>query len=158
MQLKDFGKLHLIYDAPIVAATPFPGREGRGFGTGTGRIENRIIRGTLRWTNMPAVRSDNVVLSNFNGIIEPDEGDIVLFRLHGYAVPSVGEGPGVRIKRDTVLRLVFTSQGQDHAALNTIIAMAEGIVVDQAERLIGFRVYECAYEAPPLQMFDGALA
>lgn len=157
MELKGLGQMHLIYDAPVIAATPFPGGEGFGFGTGTGRIENRIISGNLRWTNLPSVRSDNVVLSNFNGIIESDDGGIVLFRLHGYAVPSAGEGPGVRIKRDTVLRLVFTSQGDDHAALNTIIAMAEGVVVNQKERLIGFRVYECVYGAPPLELFEGAL-
>jgi hypothetical protein len=153
MQLRDFGQLQITYDAPIIAAAPFPGGEGRGFGTGTGRIENRVISGNLRWTNLPSVRSDNMVLSNFNGIIEPDEGDIVLFRLHGYAAPSAGEGPGVRIKRDTVLRLVFTSQSADYGELNSIIAMAEGIVISQPERLIGFRVYECVYEPPALAMF-----
>ncbi len=153
MQLREFGQLTLKYDRPIIAAAPYPGGEGRGFGMGTGRIENRIIAGNLRWTNLPSVRSDNVVLSNFNGIIEPDEGAIVLFRLHGYAIPSKGEGSGVRIRRDTVLRLIFTSQGADYSSLNNIIAMAEGIVVNQPERLIGFRLFECVYEPPPLSMF-----
>ena len=116
----------LQYDAPIIAAAPFPGGEGRGFGTGRGRIESPRVNGALRWANLPSVRSDNVVLSNFNGIIEPDEGAIVLFRLHGYAVPSAGEGTGVRIQRDTVLRMVFMSQAGDHADLNNLIVMAEG--------------------------------
>lgn len=154
MQFKDFGKLHIFYDAPIIPATPHPGGEGRAFGTGTGTIENRIIAGPLRWTNLATVRSDNVVLSNFNGIIEPDRGSPVLFRLHGYAIPMPGEENSVHINRATVLRLVFTSQGQDYAALNNVIAMAEGIVLNKAERHIAFRAYECIFELPPVSIFS----
>jgi len=153
MKFVDFGQLFLRYDGPLVAAAPYPGGDGRAFGTGTGWIDNRIIRGALRWTNIPTVRSDGVVLSEFNGIIEPDEDGVVLFRLHGYAIPSAGEGPGLRINRDTLLRLVFVSQADEYAELNNVVAMVEGVVLNREERLIGFRAYQCLFELPDPSAF-----
>lgn len=148
MKLQDLAYLVLQYDGPIRGAAPFPGGDGRGFGTGTGRIEGEAIRGNLRWANIPVVRSDNVVVSDFNGIIEPDEGDIVLFRLHGYAVPSAGEGPGIRILRDSMWHCQFTSAGQDYAFLNNAFVVAEAAVLHQPTRVIGVRLFSATYEGP----------
>lgn len=156
MKFVDFGQLLLRYDGPIVPAAPYPGGAGRAFGTGTGWIDNRIIRGSLRWANTPKVRSDKVVMSEFNGIIEPDggEGAVVLFRLHGYAIPSEGEGPSIHINRDTLLRLIFVSEGQAFTELNRIVAMAEGVVLSKQDRLIGFRAYQCLFELPDTSVFS----
>jgi hypothetical protein len=66
---------------------PGAGGERQSFLVAEGRCSGRIA-GRLRAANYPRGRPDNMLLPDFRGVLETDDGATVLFAWSGYARPS----------------------------------------------------------------------
>lgn len=152
MKLREFIEMELQYADAIQPFTPFPGGEGFGWGDGTGYMKGDDFEGPLKWVNLPVVRSDNVVLSDFNGVVDLVGGGKIKFRLHGYARPMAAGDAKIRTLRDCAWMLTFTADAPELAYLNNTFAVAEGTTVNVAERRIGIRGFECVTELEDLAL------
>jgi hypothetical protein len=65
------------------------GTEAQSFLIAEGRCEGRLSA-RLRGANYPRRRTDNVLLPDLRGVLETDDGGVVLFAWHGYARPGKG--------------------------------------------------------------------
>jgi hypothetical protein len=74
-----------------VALTGDHGTEEQSFLLVEGRSDGRLS-GRLRAANYPRRRTDGTLTPDFRGVIETDDGAVVLFTWHGYGLSPVG-GP-----------------------------------------------------------------
>jgi hypothetical protein len=61
--------------------------EGQGFLLVEGRSEGRLT-GRLRAANIPRQRTDGTLTPEFLGVLETDDGAVVVFAWHGYGVAT----------------------------------------------------------------------
>jgi len=97
-------------DTRLAAVMPGHG-VGAGYGEGTGYVVGDRLSGQLYWSNRPTVRSDNVVLGDFYGILLTDDGTYIVFsmaRIRG----AVGRR-AARVERQARRHLGVTFQA-DH--------------------------------------------
>lgn len=97
------------------------GVEEQGFLIVEGRIDGRLT-GRLRASNFPRRRTDATQTPDFRGVIETDDGAVVLFSWHGYGrTGSTGA-------RQLVGSLTHVSDDDRYAWLNTVMCAVAGEV------------------------------
>jgi hypothetical protein len=107
------------------------GAEEQGFllveGRTTGRVSAR-----LRATNWPRRRTDGTVTPDFRGVLETDDGAVVLYRWHGFG-RAAGAGP-----RELVGSITHLSDHPGYRWLNDRLCALAGEVQPWGDG--GFRV------------------
>jgi hypothetical protein len=63
------------------------GTEGQSFLLVEGRADGRVT-GRFRAANFPRHRTDGTVTPDFRGVLETDDGGVILFAWHGYGLTS----------------------------------------------------------------------
>ena len=108
------------------------------FGLAEGRCEGRI-RGRFRGANHPRVRKGGVVLPDFQGFIETDDGAKILFDYRGRG----------RLREDDRFEAVATathvSDDERYRYLNDVVCAIEG-GQGPGEEEIAIDVYELVWE------------
>jgi hypothetical protein len=99
---------------------PGAGGERQWFLLAEGRCSGRIA-GRLRAANYPRGRPDDVLLPDFRGVLETDDGATVLFAWSGYARPSSGG-------RDLVGSITHVSDDERYIWLNDVVGVVTGEV------------------------------
>jgi hypothetical protein len=133
-------------DTRLAAVMPGHG-VGAGYGEGTGHAVGDRLSGQLYWSNRPTVRSDNVVLGDFYGILLPDDGTYIVFSMRGYVVPWPGEPHSLPVKRDGIFGVSFQADHPDYDWVNSTYFVAESTV--SAEHLVEVRAFSCTNEIGP---------
>ena len=105
------------------------GREGLGFGAGTGTVTGDVLRGSVVWANYPRRREDGVWTPNLRGFVRTDDGSEVLVAIHGQSV----EEQGPQRRRAILARLEFTTEDPAYSWLNTCFVAAEGEIDEDTE-------------------------
>ena len=138
MRLEELCEFRLSYDEHgFVVILPFGGKEGQGYGTGTGEVTGDKIAGPCRWSNYPRMTDDGVLMPDVRGVITTAEGP-VLFEFRGNSIPA---DPG-DTKRNITASVVFRSQAEEHKWLNHAVVVQEG-VIDFATLSIVLPTYVC---------------
>jgi hypothetical protein len=108
-------------EAWSVEADADTGIEGRGFllaeGRSTGRLSARY-----RAANFPRQRTDGALVPEFRGVLETDDGAVILFEWQGLAVLTDSGTPGL------LGSLVHTSGDPRYRWLNDRVCAVEGEV------------------------------
>ncbi len=137
MELRHLYDTNEEYVGDPVFFRPYGDVEGTGFGQGEGTVTGDRLTGTLRWTNHPRLREDDVWCPNLTGRITADDEADILYRMQGYSVVrDDGEG------RDITANCRFTTGDATYAWLNTVVGVVEGRITADARR-IQMSVYEC---------------
>ncbi|HTE83237.1 MAG TPA: DUF3237 family protein [Dehalococcoidia bacterium] len=123
MRLEFLFDAEFNYQGGFELMRPYGGKEGQGFGAGTGTVEGEKVRGTLQWSNYPRLREDGVLLPDARGRIETEDGAHILFTLQGYAIRRA-EGSG----RTVIHTMTFKTENERYLWLNLVYAIGEGRV------------------------------
>jgi len=99
---------------------PGAGGERQSFLIAQGRCSGRIA-GRLRAANYPRGRPDDVLLPDFRGVLETDDGATVLFAWSGYARPSSSG-------RELVGSITHVSDDARYSWLNDVVGVVTGEV------------------------------
>lgn len=97
------------------------GVEEQGFLIAEGRTEGRL-GGRLRASNFPRRRADGTQTPAFQGVIEADDGAVVIFSWHGYGRAG---GTGAR---ELVGSLTHVCDDERYSWLNNALCAVEGEV------------------------------
>jgi hypothetical protein len=106
----------------------FDGAEGQSFFLAEGRCEGRVT-GRFRAANFPRRRADGTLVPDFRGVVETDDGAVLMVALRGY----------LRDRRELVGSMTHVSDDDRYARLNDAVCpvvgeiTAGGVVVDVAE-------------------------
>jgi hypothetical protein len=126
-------------------ARPFDGEEGAGWGVGDGTVSGDVLRGRLRWSNYPRRREDGVWTPNVRGVIDTDDGAVVLLSMHGQSVEmQVDQDESYR--RAILVRVEMLSDNEQYTWINTTFAVAEGEIDEDTEE-IWFNAFVCVNDA-----------
>ena len=113
-------------EAWSVEVTSDAGIEGRGFllaeGRSTGRLSARY-----RAANFPRKRADGALVPEFRGVLETDDGAVILFEWQGLAVLSASG------MRQLLGSLVHTTDDPRYRWLNDRVCAVEGEVRPRAD-------------------------
>ena len=113
-------------EAWSVEVTSDAGIEGRGFllaeGRSTGRLSARY-----RAANFPRKRADGALVPEFRGVLETDDGAVILFEWQGLAVLSASG------MRQLLGSLVHTTDDPRFRWLNDRVCAVEGEVRPRAD-------------------------
>ena len=123
---------------------PRAGGERQSFLLAEGRCSGRIT-GRLRAANYPRGRPDDVLLPDFRGVLETDDGATVLFAWSGYARPSSSG-------RELVGSITHVSEDERYSWLNDVVGVVTGQVRRRADGEGSEVVIEVAtlvWERPP---------
>ena len=97
------------------------GVEGQGFLLVEGTCEGRL-RAVLRAANFPRRRSDGVFTPDFRGVLETEDGAVVLFTWHGYGTT------GASGERRLVGTITHIADDERYRWLNEVIGVLGGKV------------------------------
>jgi hypothetical protein len=139
MRLERFARLTMRYGRGSWHK-PYGGIEGAGFGDGDGTVSGEI-EGELIWANYPRRREDGVWTPNVRGRIVTDDGDEVLFSVHGQSV--LEQAPGTH--RAILARVELTTGAGHLRWVNTCFFVAEGEIDEQTDDVF-MDVYACVNE------------
>ncbi|MGH9279113.1 MAG: hypothetical protein ACRD12_13535 [Acidimicrobiales bacterium] len=118
------------------------GVEEQGFLVIDGRTDGRVT-GRLRASNFPRRRADGTQTPDIRGVIETDDGSVVLFSWHGYGrAGSTGA-------RQLVGSLTHVSDDERYTWLNDAVCAVEGEVrpQDGGGFSVVLDVFELVWEA-----------
>jgi hypothetical protein len=108
------------------------GAEGQSFFLAEGRCEGRVT-GRFRAANFPRSRADGTLLPDFRGVVETDDGAVLMITLRGY-LRTEREG-----RRELVGSATHVSDDKRYAHLNDAVCAVggevgpSGVVVEVAE-------------------------
>jgi hypothetical protein len=102
-----------------------------------GRCEGALT-GRFRGLNHPRLRTDNVYLPNFQGVIETDDGAKIAFDYRGY-------GRARNYGREVVGAAFHSTGDERYAGLNDAVAVLTGEAREQTIRL---EIAELLWEPP----------
>jgi hypothetical protein len=102
------------------------GIEGRGFLLAEGRSAGRLSA-RYRAANFPRKRSDGALVPEFRGVLETDDGAVILFEWKGLAVFSASG------MRQLLGSLVHTTDAPRYRWLNDSVCAVEGEVRPRAD-------------------------
>ena len=106
----------------------FDGAEGQSFFLAEGRCEGRVT-GRFRVANFPRRRADGTLVPDFRGVVETDDGAVLMIVLRGY----------LRDRRELVGSMTHASDDERYARLNDAVCTVAGeirpgeVVVEVAE-------------------------
>ena len=100
--------------------SPYGSEEGIAYGEGRGTATGRIA-GNVVWSNYPRRRTDGRMLPNLRGLIDPDDGALILFELRGRTIFEGDEG------RQNLVGW-FESDHASYRWLNDLVCIAEGLI------------------------------
>jgi hypothetical protein len=118
------------------------GIEGRGFLLAEGRSVGRLSA-RYRAANFPRKRSDGALVPEFRGVLETDDGAVILFEWQGLAVLSTSG------MRQLLGSLVHTTDDTRYRWLNDRVCAVEGEVRPRADGSgfdVVFEVSEMVWE------------
>lgn len=125
MQLKPLYRLRFTYPHGwSIAITGEGGTQAQHFFFAEGRCEGSI-NGTFKGANYPQMRTDGTFVPDFNGVIETDDGAVILTRITGY---GRSYPPGRRQIVGTQLHL---SDDERYTWLNDTVSVTVGEVRTQ---------------------------
>ncbi len=127
MQLKPLYRLRFTYPEEWdVKLTGPNGTESEHFFIAEGRCEGRIT-GRFRGANHPHRRTDGTYMPNFQGVVETDDGAVIMLDMRGYgrAYP-VG-------RRQIVGSGTHLSEHESYSWLNDVVCVLTGEVRTQPE-------------------------
>jgi hypothetical protein len=110
----------------------FDGAEGQSFFLAEGRCEGQVT-GRFRAANFPRRRADGTLVPDFRGVVETDDGAVLMVALHGYLRT---ERSG---RRELLGSMTHLSDDERYARLNDAVCAVAGeirpgeVVVDIAE-------------------------
>lgn len=117
------------FTTPEAWSVQLPGSgvgEGQSFLIAEGRCSGRVA-GRLRAANYPRRRADGVLLPDFRGVVETDDGATVLFSWHGYTrTGSTG-------RRELVGSITHLSDDARYLWLNEVVGALTGEVRARAD-------------------------
>ncbi len=141
MRLEFLFDAEFAYQGGLELTRPYGGKEGQGFGVGTGTVQGERVRGTLQWSNYPRLREDGVLLPDARGRIETEDGAHILFAIQGYAIRKA-QGSG----RTVIHTMTFKTQDGAYQWLNLVYALGEGRVSTGPDPSV--RYYACLSDEP----------
>ena len=106
----------------------FDGAEGQSFFVAEGRCEGQV-RGRFRAANFPRRRADGTLVPDFRGVVETDDGAVLMIALRGY----------LRGRHELVGSMTHLSDDERYARLNDVVCAVAGeirpgeVIVDVAE-------------------------
>ena len=103
-----------------------------------GRCEG-TLSGRFRGLNHPRLRTDDVYLPNFQGVIETDDGAKIAFDYRGY-------GRARDYGREVVGTALHSTGDDRYARLNDAVSVLSG---EARERTIKLEIAELVWEPPP---------
>jgi hypothetical protein len=113
-------------EAWSVEVTSDAGIEGRGFLLAEGRSRGRLSA-RYRAANFPRKRSDGALVPEFRGVLETDDGAVILFEWQGLAV--LGDSG----MRQLLGSLMHTTDDPRYRWLNDRVCAVEGEVRPRAD-------------------------
>lgn len=102
------------------------GIEGQGFLLVEGRSEGRLSA-RLRAANYPRQRTDGTLTPDFRGVLETDDGAVILFAWHGYGRATKGGS------RQLLGSITHLSEDHRYSWLNEAICVLTGEVRPRAD-------------------------
>jgi hypothetical protein len=133
MRLEPLYRVRLTYPYARSSQLAGPGgTESQYFFLAEGRCEGRIS-GQLRGANHPRRRTDHTFMPDFQGVIETDDGAIIMFDYFGYGRAYPEE------RRQIVSAATHLSDDPRYRWLNDVMCVGTGevgdpeLVVDMAE-------------------------
>jgi hypothetical protein len=106
----------------------FDGAEGQSFFLAEGRCEGGVT-GRFRAANFPRRRADGTLVPDFRGVVETDDGAVLMITLQGY----------LRGRRELVGSMTHASDDDRYRRLNDVVCAVAGeiagdeVVVEVAE-------------------------
>jgi hypothetical protein len=106
----------------------FDGAEGQSFFVAEGRCEGQVT-GRFRAANFPRRRADGTLVPDFRGVVETDDGAVLMVALRGY----------LRDRHELVGSMTHLSDDERYARLNDAVCAVGGeirtgeVVVEVAE-------------------------
>src|SRR5579862_3116375 len=152
IRLEHLCDMELAYQGSFTLLQPYGGEEGRGFGSGEGRVSGAALSGQVRWVNQPHRRSDGAMVANASGLILTEEQIPLLFSLQGRIV---------RARTDVVpaghhqLAVLFEAEDERYLWLNQRLCVAEGTIYPDTLHW-HLRMYVCLGEASVLESAERA--
>ncbi|HEY7340251.1 MAG TPA: DUF3237 family protein [Ktedonobacterales bacterium] len=124
---------------------PYGGEEGPLFVLGSGIIEGKRLRGTVRCVNHARRRSDGVMLPDLHGVITTDNDAAILFHMQG--LTSWLQAPG-GLKGNLLSWITFETDVEEYRWLNNTPCVVEGAIQLHPDRgATGpTRIYICVNE------------
>lgn len=139
MRLEYVCDMHLSYSGEFKLVRPYRGEEGSGYGEGVGTVVGDRLQGHVRWVNHPHRRSDGVMVPDAHGVIESDDGAVLLFTFQGRTV--FGENKGAQ-----TLQVTFETEDDRYRWLNDTLCVLEGTIEPPPSLKMDARVYACVNE------------
>ena len=128
------------------SSTAREGIEGQGFLLVEGRAEGRLS-GRLRAANYPRRRTDGTLTPDFRGVIETDDGAVILFAWHGYgrateggprhllgSITHLSDDDRYRWLNDTLCVLTGEVRPQDGGRFDVVLEVSELVWEPLSER------------------------
>jgi hypothetical protein len=125
MRLDYLCDLQITLNESQAMVKPYGGEEGSLFVLGSGIIDGKRLRGTVRCVNHARRRSDGTMLPDLHGVITTNDDIIILFHMQGLTswLPSP-EGP----KGNLVSWITFETDAEEYRWLNNAPCVLEGAV------------------------------
>lgn len=130
MQLKPLYRVRFEYpqqwDAELKGEN---GTEEQMFLVAEGTVEG-TIRGRFHGVNFPRRRTDKTAVTDFRGVIESDDGAVILFEYHGFGRAHTPEHDRVagRERRQWVAAATHLSDHERYRWLNDVVCVGTGDV------------------------------
>src|SRR6266545_2156453 len=111
------------------------GTEGRSFFIAEGRAEGRLSA-RLRAANYPRRRTDGTLKPDFRGVLETDDGAVVLFEWHGFgrdrqltgSITHLSDDPRYSWLNDRVCTVAGRVEQGDGGGFEVVLEVAELLV------------------------------
>src|ERR671938_942415 len=97
----------------------FDGAEGQSFFVAEGRCEGRVT-GRFRAANFARRRADGTLVPDFRGVVETDDGAVLMIALHGFLRTERGG------RRELVGSMTHLSDDERYAPLNDAVCTVAG--------------------------------
>lgn len=125
MRLDYLCDLQITLNESQAMVKPYGGEEGSLFALGSGIVEGKRLRGTVRCVNHARRRSDGVMLPDLHGVITTGETVAILFHIQGLT-PWLQTPDGT--KGNIVSWISFETDAKEYHWLNNAPCILEGAV------------------------------
>jgi hypothetical protein len=120
-----------LYDDTFILVRPY--------GSEDGTVTGSKLSGKVRWVNHPHRRSDVVMMPDIDGVLQTEDGALILFSQQGRTLPTQDQ------KRRMILQTTFEAEDQRYVWLNNTFCLFEG-VIDLTTGHVQGRIFACEYD------------